>query len=140
MQIDAIPKTPQGAAELARATPTILSALARIPACVEPVNASQSAAKAPAAMLIGEVRIDGKPLADGWVQLSSSDKDNLNSALDEAKGHFLFEMLPAGEYSLEVRSRNSKQLFAKQLKLATGHSHTQVIVLPQDDAQNDGLK
>ncbi|HEY1603837.1 MAG TPA: hypothetical protein VGG64_29820 [Pirellulales bacterium] len=95
---------------------------------------------APAAMLIGEVRIDGKPLTDGWVQLSSNDKDNLNSTLDEAKGHFLFEMLPAGEYSLEVRSRNSKRLFAQQLILATGHSHTQVIVLPQDDAQNDGLK
>jgi hypothetical protein len=58
MQIDAIPKTPQGAVQLARATPTILSALARIPACVEPANASQPAAKGPSELLSTLTRLD----------------------------------------------------------------------------------
>ncbi|HVU90247.1 MAG TPA: carboxypeptidase regulatory-like domain-containing protein [Pirellulales bacterium] len=94
----------------------------------------------PAATIEGEVRMEDRFFVGGWVRITSADKDSYNAALDDRAGRFLFEMLPAGEYTFEVHSRSNQRLYARQLKLEAGQNYRENVQLPYIDPMDAAKK
>jgi hypothetical protein len=84
----------------------------------------------PAATLHGEVRLQGRLLADGIVRLISAANDSLTVDLEKTKGRFKFDQLPAGNYELTVRDKRGQQLNSEKLKLDAGKAQSRIVTLP----------
>lgn len=78
-----------------------------------------------AAELHGEVRFQGQLLADGVVRLRSSLNDSFGIALEDTKGRFDFDELPAGEYVLTVENNRGRAInYSQKIKLESGKSQS----------------
>jgi hypothetical protein len=71
----------------------------------------------PASILKGEVRLDRQLLGEGYVRLTSVDKEHHSVDLADSIGHFQFDQLAAGEYELTVSNMNGEQLHQAQVML-----------------------
>jgi hypothetical protein len=64
----------------------------------------------PAAVLSGEVRLQDRLVKEGFVRLTSQDKDHYGTNLADEKGRFEFGQLQAGDYELTVTNSNGRRL------------------------------
>lgn len=88
---------------------------------------SRNIALVQAAELHGEVRLKGQLLAEGVVRLRSASNDSYAVALEDTKGRFDFDELPAGEYVLTVENKRGQAISSQKAKLESGK--TQLIAV-----------
>jgi hypothetical protein len=90
----------------------------------------------PAAVLTGEVRLHGQLLAEGYAALVSAQKDHCTVDLHEGGGRFVFDELPAGSYTLEIRSRTSQTLHQVPIALEAGRTQKVNLGLPERELED----
>ncbi len=71
----------------------------------------------PAAILSGEVRLRDRLVKEGFVRLTSQNKDYYSINLADENGRFEFGQLPAGDYELTVTNSNGRRLHFELLTL-----------------------
>jgi hypothetical protein len=72
------------------------------------------------ARLEGVIRLDGKPVREGYASLRSATNDSYSVNLRETSGMFMFDRLPAGDYDLNISGANGKSLNQTKLMLTSG--------------------
>jgi hypothetical protein len=87
----------------------------------------------PAATLIGELRIADKLVAEGYVRLSTGAQDYFSADLQDAGGRFEFDRLPPGLYTLDVIGPGGQRLYTREVTLAAGPPHVEVVTLSNKD-------
>jgi hypothetical protein len=70
----------------------------------------------PEASITGEVRMEGRAVGEGFVQLRSAENENYSFDLASGLGKFEFEQLAAGEYELTVSNR-AQRIHREQIML-----------------------
>ncbi|MBI3837282.1 MAG: carboxypeptidase regulatory-like domain-containing protein [Planctomycetia bacterium] len=87
----------------------------------------------PAAVLMGEVRIADKLVAEGYVRLSTAAQDYFSADLQDSGGRFEFDRLPPGLYTLDVIGTGGQRLYTREITLAAGPPHVEVVTLSNKD-------
>lgn len=73
----------------------------------------------PGCTLSAQVRLKGKPLAEGYVHLYTKDREGFGSSFVEFPGQFKFDGLPAGPYDLTIYDRNGDKLHSREVTVTT---------------------
>jgi hypothetical protein len=83
----------------------------------------------PAASLMGEVRLAGKLVANGYVRISTPAQDYFTADLQDSGGRFEFDQLPPGLYTLDVIGTGAQRLCTREVALQAGAPHVEVVTL-----------
>jgi len=78
----------------------------------------------------GEVRLDGKLLAGGYVRLTTRGNESMTDDLEAGAGRFDFDQLPEGEATLVVTPGTGADPVIRKIKLTAGGTHSERIDLP----------
>jgi hypothetical protein len=88
----------------------------------------------PEAVLRGEVRFRGRPLAEGYARLTSAAKDTYTVDLEETAGQFNFDQLPAGDYELAIFHGAHEAAAKRTLKLTAGKVQIENVAISDDES------